>query len=105
MFLSTICAFQLRMTPLHWSVERKFRKCVDLLLKHGADPSAKSKFDKTPLSIALQTGQTEVFEELMTYKLKIGDPEQQQATDSLMFEMNRDRVRNSAARCCGFDVY
>lgn len=81
------------MTPLHWSVERKFRKCVDLLLKHGADPSVKSKFDKTPLSIALETAQTDVFEELMIFKMKIGDPEQQQAADSLQFELNRSRVR------------
>lgn len=82
----------LRMTPLHWSVERKYRKCVDLLLKHGADPSVKSKFDKTPLSIALETGQTEVFQELMTCKMRIGDPEQQQAADSLQMELNQERV-------------
>lgn len=80
------------MTPLHWSVERKFRKCVDLLLKHGADPSVKSKFDKTPLSIAMETAQTDVFEELMAFKMKIGDPEQQQAADSLQFELNLERV-------------
>lgn len=64
------------MTPLHWSVERKHNKIVDLLLKHGADPAIKSKFDKTPITIAVETAQNDVFQELLASKLRIGDPEQ-----------------------------
>lgn len=79
------------MTPLHWSVERKHKKIVDLLLRHGADPCAKSKFDKTPLSLALETEQTDVFQELVNFKMKMSDPEQQQAAESLVFELNRTR--------------
>lgn len=79
------------MTPLHWSVERKHRKIVDLLLAHGADPCIKSKFDKTPMSLAIETDQTDVFQELIAYKMKMVDPEQQQAADSLVYELNRTR--------------
>lgn len=79
------------MTPLHWSVERKHRKIVDMLLQHGADPCAKSKFNKTPMSLAIETNQPDVFQELITYKMKMVDPEQQQATDSLVYELNRNR--------------
>lgn len=79
------------MTPLHWSVERKHRKIVDLLLKHGADPCSKSKFNKTPMSLAIETNQPDVFQDLITYKMKMVDPEQQQATDSLVYELNRNR--------------
>lgn len=81
----------LRMTPLHWAVEKRHARIVGQLLRHGADPSCRSKFDKTPLSIALETGQSAVYEELMAAKIKIGDPEQQQAADSLVFELNRAR--------------
>lgn len=40
------------MTPLHWAVERRHFHTAKILLKNGADTSALSKFDKTPLDIA-----------------------------------------------------
>lgn len=85
------------MTPLHWAVETKKRDIIDLLLKYGADPCAASKFFKTPMSIALETNQPDVFQELLTWKMKIGDPEQQSATDALVNEMKQDEASASAA--------
>lgn len=42
------------MTPLHWAVEKQHDAVVELLLRHGADPTLMSKFDKTPISIAIE---------------------------------------------------
>lgn len=76
------------MTPLHWAVVKRHKKIADSLLKQGADPSAISKFFKTPLSIAAESNQTDVLQELLAWKMRIGDPEQQSATDALINEMN-----------------
>lgn len=81
----------LRMTPLHWAVQKRHPRIVEQLLRRGADPSCRSKFDKTPLSLALETGQVDVYQDLLAAKMKIGDPEQQRAADSLVFELNRPR--------------
>ena len=53
---------QLRMTPLHWAVERGCCGTVEALLKHGANPNIESKFDKTPLEIASENGRPDIFE-------------------------------------------
>lgn len=42
------------MTPLHWAAERGHTEVVEILLKHGADPYAISKFNKTPHSLACE---------------------------------------------------
>lgn len=42
------------MTPLHWAVEREHIEVIHVLLEHGANPEATSKFDKTPISLALE---------------------------------------------------
>lgn len=42
------------MTPLHWAVEREHAEVMAVLLEHGADPNAISKFNKTPISLALE---------------------------------------------------
>lgn len=42
------------MTPLHWAVEREHVEVMHVLLEHGADANATSKFDKTPISLALE---------------------------------------------------
>jgi len=52
----------LRMTPLHWAVERGCCGTVEALLKHGANPNIESKFDKTPLEIASENGRPDIFE-------------------------------------------
>jgi ankyrin repeat protein len=51
---------QLKMTPLHWAVERQFIKVVELLLRNGADPHAISKFHKTPYSLAQAHNNVEI---------------------------------------------
>lgn len=76
------------MTPLHWAVVKRHKQIAESLLKHGADPGAISKFFKTPMSIAAETNQTDVLQELLAWKMRIGDPEQQSATDALIHEMN-----------------
>lgn len=79
------------MTPLHWAVERRYPKLVTLLLENGADPKAFSKFKKTPISMAAETNQPDVLQELLTHNpISVYQQEQQDATDSLMVEMSKD---------------
>ena len=42
------------MTPLHWAVEQEHVEVINILLEYGADTNATSKFEKTPISIALE---------------------------------------------------
>ena len=58
---------QLRMTPLHWAVERGCTQTVELLLKHGANTNIESKFDKTALEIASENGRPDIFEILQVW--------------------------------------
>lgn len=46
--------FQLKMTPLHWAIECEHGEVMHVLLDHGADPNALSKFDKTPITLAFE---------------------------------------------------
>lgn len=55
------------MSPLHWAVEKRHSKLVSLLLRHGADVTAMSKFDKTPITLAIETKQNDVFQELISH--------------------------------------
>ncbi|XP_028835435.1 GA-binding protein subunit beta-2b isoform X2 [Denticeps clupeoides] len=50
----------LKMTALHWATEHGHRAVAELLVKYGADTHAISKFDKTPFSIAMDKGNTEL---------------------------------------------
>ncbi|XP_077600074.1 GA-binding protein subunit beta-2a isoform X2 [Stigmatopora nigra] len=43
----------LKMTALHWAAQHGHHGVVETLLKHGADVHSLSKFDKTPLDIAV----------------------------------------------------
>ncbi|XP_062384739.1 GA-binding protein subunit beta-2a [Sardina pilchardus] len=43
----------LKMTALHWATQHGYHKVAEMLVKHGADAHALSKFDKTPLDIAI----------------------------------------------------
>lgn len=79
------------MTPLHWAVVRHYPKLVTLLLKYGGDATAASKFNKTPIVIALETKQNDIFQELIMHnEMATSQQEQQEATNSLMFEMKKD---------------
>ena len=60
--VNLVTSLQLRMTPLHWAVERGCCGTVETLLKHGANPNMESKFDKTPLEIASENGRPDIFE-------------------------------------------
>ncbi|MCP6652074.1 ankyrin repeat domain-containing protein, partial [Klebsiella pneumoniae] len=42
------------MTPLHWAVQEEQKECVKLLLQYGASIDLLSKFDKTPISMAIE---------------------------------------------------
>lgn len=50
----------LKMTPLHWAVERGHRDVVECLLANGADVNIMSKFDKTPIDIARDSGRLDL---------------------------------------------
>lgn len=52
----------LHMTPLHWAVEKRFPDIVKMLLSRGADPTAISKFLKTPRTIAMSKGYGEILQ-------------------------------------------
>lgn len=53
------------MTALHWAVEKRHDKIVEMLLQHGADPNAESKFGKSPITIASEAGQVDLVRILM----------------------------------------
>ncbi|XP_058121677.1 GA-binding protein subunit beta-2 isoform X2 [Anopheles coustani] len=86
----------LKMTALHWAVEKQQRKIVEMLLQHGADPNVVSKFGKTPIQIATDTGQTEVLRLLqLANQMRTTNSEQvQEATDSLMYELKQHKERH-----------
>lgn len=42
------------MTPLHWAVQNEHEYCIKLLINYGAAVDVVSKFDKTPLSMAIE---------------------------------------------------
>jgi GA-binding protein transcription factor beta len=61
---------QLKMTPLHWAVERGHISMVETLLRFGADVCAESKFGKTPLEIASDIGRPDIYEMLQARVMK-----------------------------------
>ncbi|XP_055532602.1 GA-binding protein subunit beta-2 isoform X2 [Wyeomyia smithii] len=87
----------LKMSALHWAVEKRHDKIVEMLLQHGADPNALSKFGKSPISIATETGQLDLVRILLlANQMRAASREQvQEATDSLMYELQEHKKRNS----------
>lgn len=92
------------MTPLHWAVEKRFSKIVSHLLKYGAEPTAISKFDKTPILLALESKQNDIFQELISHNEMIGQQEQQEATDTLISELEKDNYNQITAEDMDTDV-
>ena len=88
---------QLRMTPLHWAVDRGHVPAVELLLRHGAMVEVTSKFDKTPLEIASDKGRSDIFEILQNpepYRLPLDTKESDAmtlaATNSIVVNEDSD---------------
>ena len=52
------------MTALHWAVERGHISTVETLLRFGAEVANDSKFGKTPLEVASDSGRPDIFEML-----------------------------------------
>ena len=84
---------QLKMTPLHWAVEREHLEVMNVLLEHGADANATSKFDKTPISLALELHRLDLVDVLQQEREMLGvhaqhnqdqPTELDEATNSLM---------------------
>lgn len=90
----------LKMTALHWAVEKRHDKIVERLLQHGADPNAVSKFGKSPISIATEAGQVDLVRILLlANQMRAASQEQvgvQEATDSLMYELQQHKERDSS---------
>lgn len=82
---------QLKMTPLHWAVQKRHKNIVEMLLKHNANPNFVSKFGKTPIIIAHETGQLDILKMLEdAVNFRVENPTQtQEATDNLLFEMQQ----------------
>lgn len=82
------------MTPLHWAVQKGHNHIAKVLLQHGADPNAMSKFSKTPITLAAELEQNELVQELLIQNSQRSDIEQQQAADTLVHELSvRMKVR------------
>merc|ERR1719510_806970 len=78
------------MTPLHWAVESGDARCVELLLRYGADVGLASKFDKSPLEIASDRHCTEIYEMLLnadSYRTH-SNAEAELATRTITTELN-----------------
>ena len=80
------------MTPLHWAVESGDCKSVELLLRYGADIYVENKFDKSPLEIASDKGNTDIYEMLLnaeSYRMVgNGNLESEIATRTIATELN-----------------
>lgn len=59
------------MTPLHWAVERGHYSVVVKLMEYGSNPNALSKFEKTPLIIALENGRQDVMDALQNTEVRV----------------------------------
>jgi len=70
------------MTPLHWAVEREHVEVMHILLEHGADMNASSKFNKTPLSLALEHDRLDLVDILRQEREITGIQAQQQSQAS-----------------------
>lgn len=66
------------MTPLHWAVEREHVDVMHILLDHGADTNATSKFEKTPISLALEHDRLDLVDILQQERVLIGIQAHQQ---------------------------
>ena len=104
--ISYLFTFQLRMTPLHWAVESGDCNSVELLLRHGADIHIENKFDKSPLEIASDKGNTDIYQMLLNaenYRIQADSiAESEIATRAITSELNNhQQVRPFF---CGFDV-
>lgn len=69
---------QLKMTPLHWAVEREHVEVMHVLLEYGADANATSKFDKTPISLALEHDRLDLVDILQQEREIVGVKAHQQ---------------------------
>lgn len=67
------------MTPLHWAVECEHMDVMHILLDHGADTNATSKFDKTPISLALEHDRLDLVDILQQERMLIGIQAHQQS--------------------------
>merc|ERR1719376_955475 len=54
----------LRMTPLHWAVERGHADSAEILIRYGADVNFENKFGKCPLELASEHGRSDIYEML-----------------------------------------
>ena len=104
--ISYLFTFQLRMTPLHWAVESGDCNSVELLLRHGADIHIENKFDKSPLEIASDKGNTDIYQMLLNaenYRIQADSiAESEIATRAITSELNNHQQVRSYF--CGFDV-
>lgn len=93
------------MTPLHWAVQKGHNNIAKLLLRHGADPNAMSKFSKTPIILAAELEQNDLVQDLLIQNSQRSDFEQQQAADTLVHELSaRMKVRKLKGKFCRLDV-
>ncbi len=52
------------MTALHWAVERGHISTIETLLRYGAEVTNDSKFGKTPIEVASDSGRPDIIEML-----------------------------------------
>lgn len=93
------------MTPLHWAVENRHTDIVEELLENGANPNVCCKFDKTPLSIARQMGDAHLCKIILAAQQKYREDDKQieEATESLLFELQQQKDRETQRNNLGTD--
>lgn len=89
------------MTPLHWAVEQQHNQAMLVLLEHGADPNAVSKFNKTPIILALEHERLDLVEVLQqereVQQNQLQSNEIEAATQSLM-QLEAERQKEEQER-------
>lgn len=90
------------MTPLHWAVEKQNLEVIHILLEYGADTNANSKFNKTPISIALEKDRLDLVDLLQQERVNNfqGQPcavELEVATQNLV-ELETERQKEYQAK-------
>lgn len=89
----------LKMTPLHWAIEKSHYGIVEILLSKGANRNCVSKFGKTPWSMARERNDPQLLRLFDIHAQASSGRESakqvQDATDSLMMEMEHQKRRVS----------
>lgn len=84
------------MTPLHWAVEQEHKDVIHILLEHGADPNASSKFDKTPIGLAFEHNRLDLVAILQQDRDILHMQQEQQQQQQQQIEINSPEINEAS---------